>query len=51
MTTPENSVKAKIRQWLAGFGDAVCYITPVPGTVRHHDGVTRISLYRFADYS
>ncbi len=31
MTTPENRVKAKIRTWLKGFGDAVSYITPVPG--------------------
>ena len=30
-STPENKVKKKIRAWLNGFGDAVCYITPVPG--------------------
>lgn len=30
-TTPENKVKAVIRGWLAKFGDAVKYITPVPG--------------------
>ena len=30
-STPENKNKRKIRQWLNGFGDAVCYITPVPG--------------------
>jgi len=30
-TTPENAVKHKIRRWLAKFGDAVSYITPVPG--------------------
>ena len=27
----ENTVKAKIRAWLNGFGPAVAYITPVPG--------------------
>jgi hypothetical protein len=30
-TTPENAVKKKIREWLAKFGSAVSYLTPVPG--------------------
>lgn len=30
-TTPENREKKKIRTWLDSFGDAVDYITPVPG--------------------